>query len=33
MKIFAINECEELESHFDLRGVYFFKRRFVERFK
>ena len=26
MKIyFAINECEELESHFDLRGVYFSK--------
>ena len=26
MKIyFAINECEDLESHFDLRGVYFSK--------
>jgi hypothetical protein len=26
MKIyFAINECEDLESHFDLEGVYFSK--------
>lgn len=31
MKIyFAINECEELESHFDLRGVYFSKEDLLE---
>lgn len=31
MKIyFAINECEDLESHFDLEGVYFSKEDLLE---
>lgn len=31
MKIyFAINECDDLESHFDLRGVYFSKEDLLE---